>query len=270
MKRSFNWLVLSFVVLVSLLPIVWQLVTSLRPEAVLSSLPPLFPRSPSFEHYRTVWIDTDIIKTVGNSLLVASLCTFFSIIIGASAAFALSMLNVRFASLILGLMLSASMFPVIASISPLYVLVRGLYLRDSLAALVLLHTSFSLPLSVWILTSFFRTLPMELYRSARTDGCSELQTLLKVILPIASPGIASAGILVFIFSWNEFLLALTFTVTKASRTAPVELALFPGVHHIPWGEIAAASILVVIPSVLLVFLFQRRIIDGITAGAVKG
>jgi multiple sugar transport system permease protein len=132
------------------------------------------------------------------------------------------------------------------------------------------YTTFSLPLAIWVLTSFFHGIPREIYLAARVDGCTALQAFYKVILPLAAPGLAATGILVFIFAWNEFLYALTFTATTASRTIPVGIALFPGLHEVPWGEIAAASVVVTIPVVVLAFAFQRRIVEGLTAGSVKG
>ncbi|MGE5301360.1 MAG: carbohydrate ABC transporter permease, partial [Acidobacteriota bacterium] len=171
---------------------------------------------------------------------------------------------------ILGFILLASMFPPIATVSPLYIIVRFLGLRDTWWALIITYTTFSLPLSIWILHHFFREIPDEIYRAARVDGCSPFQALYRVIAPLAAPGMFAAAILVFIFSWNEFLFALTFTSTVSSRTIPVAIALFPGLHEMPWGDIAAASVVVTIPLIVLVFAFQRRIIEGLTAGAVKG
>jgi multiple sugar transport system permease protein len=143
-------------------------------------------------------------------------------------------------------------------------------LRDTLAALVITYTTFALPLAIWLLTSFFRQIPPEIYLAARVDGCSAFQAMYRVMLPLAAPGLLAAAILVFIFCWNEFLYALSFTATTASRTIPVGIALFPGLHEVPWGEIAAASVVVTVPLAVLAFAFQRRIVEGLTAGAVKG
>jgi multiple sugar transport system permease protein len=143
-------------------------------------------------------------------------------------------------------------------------------MRDTVLALIITYTTFSLPLTIWVLTSFFRNLPNEIYLASRVDGCTPFQSFYKIILPLSTPGLFATAILVFIFSWNEFLFALTFTSTVASRTIPVGIALFPGVHEVPWGEIAAASVVVTIPIVILAFAFQRRIIEGLTAGAIKG
>jgi len=162
------------------------------------------------------------------------------------------------------------MFPPIATVSPLYLVIRAMSLRDTWLALVITYTTFSLPLSIWILTSFFRELPDEIYRASRVDGCTVFQSFVRIVLPLAAPGFFATAILVFIFSWNEFLYALTFTSTEASRTIPVAIALFPGLYEIPWGEIAAASVIVTAPLVVLVLVFQRRIIEGLTGGAVKG
>ena len=251
-------------------PILWQLLTSLKPDHEIAKLPPMLPEHMTLDHYFAVFQERPFLRIIGNSCAVASMTTFLSIAIGSLCAFALAKLRVPYKSLILGFVLSASMFPPIATVSPLYIMIRGLGLRDTWWGLVLTYTGFSLPLSVWILTNFFRQIPDEVYLAARLDGCTPLQSFSRIMLPLSAPGLFTTAILVFIFSWNEFLFALTFTATKASRTVPVAIALFPGVHEIPWGDMAAASIVVTIPLVILVFVFQRRIIEGITAGAVKG
>jgi multiple sugar transport system permease protein len=157
-----------------------------------------------------------------------------------------------------------------ASVSPLYIIIRALGLRDTLFALILTYTTFSLPLSIWVLTNFFNEIPEEIYLAAKVDGCTPFQGFYKIMLPLAAPGMFATAILVFIFSWNKFLFALTFTSTVSSRTIPVGIALFPGLHEVPWGDIAAASVVVTFPLIVLVFAFQRRIIEGLTAGSIKG
>ena len=188
----------------------------------------------------------------------------------AGCAFALARLPIGGKEPILGLVLAVSMFPPIAVISPLYLLVRALGLRDTLAALIVVHAAYALPLAIWVLASFFRQVPVELYWAARVDGCGPLRALVSVILPPALPGLAVAALLVFIFSWNEFMFAVTLTATEAARTAPVGIALFPGLHEVPWGDMAAATLLVSAPVVLLTLLFQRHLVAGLTAGSVKG
>ncbi len=270
MKRLWFALAVSAVLFWSLGPFLWQMVTSLKPDSELTQLPPIMPAHPTLNHYVAVFTGTSFLRIIANSAAVSSSSTLLSIAVGSLAAFGLAKLQVRFRGLILLFVLSASMFPPIATVSPLYLIIRALGLRDTWAALIVTYTSFSLPLSVWILTHFFREIPDELYRASRIDGCSPFQSFLRIMLPLAAPGIFTAAVLVFIFSWNEFLFALTFTATPNSRTIPVAIALFPGLHEVPWGDIAAASVIVTIPLIVLVFLFQRRIIEGLTAGAVKG
>jgi multiple sugar transport system permease protein len=270
MKRIGFALVIALVVLWSLGPFVWQIVTSLKPDAELTQLPPFLPGHPTLDHFRAVFASTAFPRIIANSAIVASCATLLSIGIGSLAAFGLAKLPLRFKGFIMLFVLTASMFPPIATVSPLYLIIRFLGLRDTWWALILTYTSFSLPLSVWVLTHFYRQVPDELYHASRVDGCGPLQSFLRVMLPLAAPGIFTAAVLVFIFCWNEFLFALTFTSTDHARTIPVAIALFPGVHEMPWGDIAAASVVATIPLVVLVFLFQQRIIEGLTAGAVKG
>ncbi len=265
-----------FIVLVAVVaaycagPILWQAVTSLKPDTELTKLPPLLPRRPVTDHYLSVFREHPFARIIVNSAVVSSLTTILSLAAGSLCAFGLAKLRPRFGTIILGFALSVSMFPPVATVSPLYIIIRALHMRDTWWALVFTYTAFSLPLSIWILTDFFRGIPDEIYRAARVDGCGAFQAFRMVMLPLAAPGIATTAILVFIFSWNEFLFALTFTSTGAARTIPVGIALFPGLHEVPWGDIAAASIIVTVPLAVLVFAFQRRIVEGLTAGAVKG
>jgi multiple sugar transport system permease protein len=270
MKRFGYGLAVIAVLAWCLGPFLWQAVTSVKPEVELTRLPPLLPSEPTLAHYHSVISGTPFLRIIANSAVVASCTTLLSLVIGSLAAFGLAKLRVRFKSLILLFVLSASMFPPIATVSPLYLVIRWLGLRDTLWALIITYTTFTLPLTIWVLTNFFREIPDEIYRASRVDGCSPFQSFVRIMVPLALPGIVTAGLLVFIFSWNEFLFALTFTATESSRTIPVAIALFPGLHEVPWGDIAAASVIVTIPLVVLVLLFQRRIVAGLTAGAVKG
>ncbi|QKT02840.1 carbohydrate ABC transporter permease [Ectothiorhodospiraceae bacterium 2226] len=269
MKRVWLYGGLAVVAFYSLAPLLWQFVTSLTPEHELTTLPPLLPTRASTAHYLAVLGDHPLARIIANSLIVAAGTTALALAAGSLAAFALAKLPVRGKALILLAVLATSMFPPIATVSPLYLLIVGLGLRDTLLALVLVYTSFSLPLAIWLLTAFLHQIPDELYRAARVDGCTPLQAFRRVLLPLSVPGLVATGLLVFIAAWNEFLYALTFTSTTASRTVPVEIAQFPGLHEVPWGEIAAATITVIIPLVVIAFLFQRRIVAGLTTGAVK-
>ncbi|MEO8627213.1 MAG: carbohydrate ABC transporter permease [Betaproteobacteria bacterium] len=270
MKPILRALGLMMIVAYSLLPFAWQVLTSIKPDADLLSLPPLLPSRPTSEHYAAIFRDSSFPHMIFNSAVVATMTTLLALAVATLAAFALTFLQVRRKPLILALVLSVSMFPPIATVSPLFLLLNAVGLRDTLAGLILTYTTFSLPLAIWLLTHFFSTLPRELYVAARIDGCTAFGALRKVILPLATPGLLAAGLMVFIYAWNEFLFALSFTSTDAARTIPVAIALFPGLHVVPWGEIAAASVVVSLPLVMLAVVFQRQIVEGLTAGAVKG
>ncbi|HXV68655.1 MAG TPA: carbohydrate ABC transporter permease [Nitrospira sp.] len=251
-------------------PVTWQAITSVKSDSDLVRLPPVFPEHLTAEHYREVFARSTLTRELLNSTVVATASSALAVGVGGLCAFALARLPLGGKPWILGLVLAVSMFPPIAVMSPLYLLVRALGLRDTLEALILTHTTYSLPLAIWILTSFFRQLPVELYWAARVDGCTPLSALFRVIAPPALPGIAVTGLLLFIYSWNEFMFALTLTATEASRTVPVAIAQFPGLHEVPWGEMAAASLIVTGPVALLALVFQRYIVAGLTAGSVKG
>lgn len=270
MRRLGFYTFLILVTLYCLGPFLWQLITSLKPVGELITLPPLLPRNPTIGHYVSIFEGHPFLRIIANSFVVAASTTILALVIGSLAAFALAKLDIKRKGLILGLVLSISMFPPIATVSPLYIIIRALGLRDTLWALIMTYTTFSLPLTIWVLTDFFRAIPHELYLASRVDGCTAFQSFYKIILPLSAPGLFATAILVFIFSWNEFLFALTFTSTIASRTIPVGIALFPGLHEVPWGDIAAATVVVTFPLIILVFAFQRRIIEGLTAGAIKG
>lgn len=270
MKKTGFYFLLVLVLLYCSGPFLWQFITSIKPEPELVRIPPVLPSSATAGYYISIFKGHPFPRIIINSAIVAASTTILSIIIGSLAGFGLAKLRIRYKALILGFVLSVSMFPPIATVSPLYIIIRALGLRDTWLALIITYTTFSLPLSIWILTNFFKEIPDELYRAARVDGCSPFQAFYKIMLPLSAPGLFATAILVFIFSWNEFLFALTFTSTTASRTIPVGIALFPGLHEVPWGDIAAASVIVTIPLIILVFVFQKRIIEGLTAGAVKG
>ena len=254
----------------SLAPFLWLIITSVKPAAALTQLPPLLPSTVSAAHYVAVFEGSPFLRIIANSAIVAAASTLLAVAIGALAAFALARLRVRHTPLVLAVVLVVSMFPPIATVSPLFLIINAVGLRDTLTALIITYTTFALPLAIWLLTNFFHQVPREIYLAARVDGCSNLQAFYRVILPLSMPGVLAAAILVFIFCWNEFLYALSFSATTASRTIPVGIALFPGLHVVPWGEIAAASVVVTLPLAALDVIFQRRIVEGLTAGAVKG
>ena len=263
-------LILAVVLAWTLFPILWQTITSVKPDTDLVQLPPLLPLHPTLDHYEALFQQHPFSRVLFNSFMVAVLTTLAALTLGMLAAFPLARLPVRGKPLVLGLVLGCSMFPAIVTVGPLFMIIRALGLRDTWWALLISHTTFALPLTIWVLTNFLRELPEDLYRAARVDGCSPWQAFTRILLPLCRPGLTAAGILAFLFSWTEFLYAFTFTATEASRTVPVAIVLFPGLHEIRWGEIAAASIVVTLPVLVLVLLFHRYIVSGLTAGAVKG
>ncbi len=270
MKKTGFYITLFIVCIYCIGPFLWQMISSVKPSSELTKLPPVLPHTLTFNHYISVFQGHPFGRIIANSFVVSMISTVFSLTFGSLSAFGLSKLNIKGKGLIFAFVLSISMFPPIATVSPLYLVIRALGLRDTWWALIITYTTFTLPMSIWILSSFFREIPDELYRAAKVDGCSAFQIFYKIFLPLAGPGIFATAILVFIFSWNEFLYALTFTSTTASRTIPVGIALFPGLHEMPWGDIAAASVVVTLPLIILVLIFQRRIIEGLAAGAIKG
>lgn len=270
MKAFGRGVALVLVAMYCLAPFLWQVVTSIKPASQLTRLPPLLPSRVDLTSYRAVLGDPVLLHAIANSLIVATCTTLLALALGSLAAFALAKLHVRRRTAILAIVVAVSMFPPIATVSPLFLIINALGLRDTRLALVLTYTTFSLPLAIWLMTNFFRGIPDEIYVASRVDGCTPLQSFYRVILPLSSPGLAAAGLLVFIFSWNEFVYALTFTATSASRTVPVAIAQFPGLHEVPWGDIAAASVVVTLPLVVVAIVFHRHIVEGLTAGAVKG
>jgi multiple sugar transport system permease protein len=264
-------LVLGLVAVVvwSLAPFAWQLLTSVKPYAELEGPAQLSVSAPTLEHYRAILAGQPFGRFMLNSLVAAAGATLLALALGSLAGYALAKLHAPGRAVTLALVVTLSMLPPIATVSPLFLIVNALGMHDTLAALVLVYSGFALPLAVWLMTQFFRGVPDELYIAARVDGCSALGAYLHVMVPLAVPGLVATGLLVFIFAWNEFLYALTLTASVASRTVPVGIALFPGIHEVPWGEIAAGSVLATLPVVLLAIVFQRRVLDGLTAGAVK-
>jgi multiple sugar transport system permease protein len=251
------------------LPYFWQALTSLKPEAELMVLPPLLPSRITLEHYRVVFERSVMLRALVNSLGVGVITTVVAITLGLAAAYGFARFPVPGKRLLLLLIVAGTAFPQIATVSPLYLLMRALELRDTWLGLILANASFALPLVIWLLAGFLAEVPVQLEEAAAVDGAGRLRTFWWVILPLVAPGLASAALLTFLFSWNEFLFAYTFTATEASRTVPVALALFPGVFEVPWGDIAAASMLASIPPVALVIGLQRFLLRGLLAGALR-
>jgi ABC-type glycerol-3-phosphate transport system permease component len=253
-----------------LFPLYWMLAASFTAEADLFDAPSLVPEQLSTAHYRALFDRRDFTAPVRNSLVVAGFTTAFVVPIAALAAYALARLPLRGKRVLLALVLAVSMFPQISIVAPLYLVLRELGLLNTYPGLILPYLTFSMPLAIWLLTGFFRHLPRDLEEAAILDGASRLRVLREIVLPIAAPGLASTAILTFLYCWNEFLFALSFTLGPDRYTVPVAIALFRGRYQVPWGEVLAGAIVATIPVVILVLVFQRHIVAGLTGGATKG
>jgi trehalose/maltose transport system permease protein len=259
------------VVLYTLFPFYWAIVSSLKTGSALFEVH-LIPTQPSLANYVAMFSEQPFAANIVNSLLVAVTTVAISLLLALAAAYALGRVTFRGRSSLLLLVLCVSMFPQVAVLSGLFELIRAFGLYNSLPALTLSYLIFTLPFTTWVLTTFMRELPRDLEEAAIVDGATPWITLTRVFLPLMGPALAATGLLAFIVAWNEFLFALTFTLTDEMRTVPVAIALITGAsqYELPWGKIMAASVTVTIPLIVLVLIFQRRIVSGLMAGAVKG
>ncbi|MEE9218419.1 MAG: carbohydrate ABC transporter permease [Acidobacteriota bacterium] len=252
------------------LPLVWTIFSSLVPERFLFVDASIFSAPIGFDHYRALFAERTFWVPLSNSLVVATATTVLCMTLGTACAYALARLQFRWKAFVLALILVVSMFPQISIVSPLYLVLRSLRLINTYPGLILPYLTFSMPLTVWLLVGYFRQLPAEIEEAALMDGASRLGALRHVVLPMALPGLSATAILTFIYCWNEFLFALSFTLGPERYTVPVAIALFRGQYQVPWGQILAAAVVSSAPILILVLIFQRRIVQGLTSGAVKG
>lgn len=270
MKKTVFFTVVFVIVSLSLLPFLWFVNTSLKTPIEITSIPPVLLPSGTLTSYRSAVTEYNLMRFVRNSVIVAGITTFFTILISIVTGYAIARLRFAYKGLFMGSLLTVSMFPQISIAGPVWRILQQLGWLNSYQGLIIPYITLTLPLGVWILASFFKDLPPELEAAARIDGCSHFQTLFRIIVPLSAPGVFTAAILVFIYAWNEFFFALLIMTRQDFQTLPVGIALFQGQYTMPWGEIAAASTVSTIPLVLMVFIFQKRIISGLTSGAVKG
>lgn len=272
MNRRGRWTTVAIVLLLAAwaFPMYWMLISSMTPDERLFGDVSLLPARPIPDHYSALFTERQFWKPVLNSLIVAGTTTALAIVLGVPAAYAIARLRFRGQQWISAAILSISVFPQIAILSPLYLLLRAAGLIDTYPGLVLPYLTFSMPLAIWLMTAFFRQLPRDLEEAAVMDGASRLRAAVEIMLPLAAPGIATTAILTFLYAWNEFLFALSFTLGPDRQTVPVAIALFRGQYQVPWGQVLAAAVVASVPVVFVVLAFQRRIVSGLTAGAVKG
>jgi multiple sugar transport system permease protein len=266
---------LLLIVLFALIPVLWIVSLSFKsPEALLDH--EFISSDLTLDNYEALFTggidDSPFIAPLINSILIASISTVIAIVLAAFCAYAIARLSFPGKALILAGALAIAMFPAVSTIGPLFDMWRALGLYDTYPGLIIPYLTFSLPLAIYTLVAFFREIPFDLEQAAQVDGATPLQAFTKVIIPLAAPGVFTAAILVFIFCWNDFLFAISLTSSDASRTVPAALAFFTGESQFtaPTGSIAAAAVIVTIPIIIFVLIFQRRIVAGLTAGAVKG
>jgi len=264
-------LLLACFLFVVLFPFYWQFLTSLKPTREITEmyLLPNF-QTASFNAYEFIMTKRPFLRYMFNSLMVALITTSIAVLIACMASYALARLNFKGKAAILSSILAISMFPNISMISPIYMTISQMGLRNTWWALVIPNLSFAMPLSVWYLTTFFRTIPYELEEAGKVDGCTPLQALVKIIVPLVVPGTFTTAILIFIQAWNEYLFSLTINTDDLWRTVTVGITMFRGEYTMPWVEQAAAIVTVTVPVATVVFLLQKYIISGLTSGAVKG
>lgn len=269
-KTGFG-LLLTAIMLFTVFPFYYAIVTSFKSGSELFSID-YWITSFNLENYKAVLGEGSFVTSIWNSILVSTSAVAIAMLFGLTAAYALGRVQFRGRGTVLMIVLGVSMFPQVAVLSGLFEVIRAFDLYNDPLSLVFSYTIFTLPFTVWVLTTFMRQLPKELEEAAIVDGASPVVTLFKVFIPLMGPAMATTGLLAFIAAWNEFLFALTFTLTDDQRTVPVAIALITGgsQHELPWGHLMAASVIVTVPLVVLVLIFQRRIVSGLTAGAVKG
>jgi trehalose/maltose transport system permease protein len=273
-RQKITWLLgIMVVLLYALVPVAWLISLSLKKPDTIGTDTSFFPKDPTFKNYDDLFsAGSPFGRALLNSFGIAAIATIIAIALAAMAAYALSRLEFPGKTLILSGALAIAMFPPISIVGSLFEVWRNVGLFNTWPGLIIPYMTFSLPLAIYILSAFFREIPWELEQAAQVDGATPVQAFRKVILPLAAPGTFTAAILVFIFAWNDFLFANTLTSTNAARTVPATLAFFTGASQFeqPIGVISAAAVLVTIPIVVMVLIFQRRIVAGLTAGAVKG
>jgi trehalose/maltose transport system permease protein len=271
LSRVLLYLLVALIVFYTVFPFYWAIVSSLKTGSGLYVVE-AFPRDPAWGNYVAIFREQPFARNILNSVFVATSVVAISLLLAVTASWALGRVQFRGRGLLLLAVLSVSMFPQVAVLSGMFELVRALGIYNNLLSLTLSYMIFTLPFTTWVLTTFVRELPKELEEAALVDGARPWTILTKVFLPLLGPALVTTGLLAFIAAWNEFLFALTFTLANERRTVPVAIALVSGASQfeLPWGRVMAASVIVTVPLVVLVLIFQRRIVSGLTAGAVKG
>jgi multiple sugar transport system permease protein len=271
-RQRAGWGAANFVVIaLALIPVLWLVSLSFKtPTAILD--PSFWPQSWTWSNYSQILETSQFIRPLVNSIGIGLIATLIAVVFASMAAYAIARLDFPGKGLLIGLSLLIAMFPQIALVTPMFNIERDLHLFNTWPGLIIPYVAFGLPLGIYTLSAFFREIPWELEKAAKVDGATPFQAFTQVIAPLAMPGMVTTAILVFLFCWNEFLFAISFTSTLSSRTAPAAIEYFSGSSQftVPTGPIAAAAVVITIPIIIFVVFFQRRIVSGLTSGAVKG
>ena len=271
-RQKSGWITANVVViLLVLIPVVWIASLSFKDPSSITD-PTFFPTKWTWSNYKGIFSTTEFTRPLLNSIGIGLIATFISVVLASLAAYAVARLNFPGKQALIGISLLIAMFPLISLVTPLFNIERSLGIFNTWIGLIIPYIAFGLPLGIYTLSAFFREIPWELEKAAKVDGATPFQAFVRVIAPLAAPGMVTTAILVFLFCWNEFLLAISLTSTIAARTAPAALAFFNGSSQftVPTGSISAAAVVITIPIIIFVLFFQRRIVAGLTSGAVKG
>jgi len=270
--KKVEWGIGNFVVIaLALIPVLWMVSLSFKtPAAILD--PSFIPSAWTWDNYHEILSTNQFVRPLLNSIGIGLIATFIAVVLASMAAYAVARLNFPGKAVLIGMALLIAMFPAISLVTPLFTILRAIGLYNTWPGLIIPYVAFGLPLGIYTLSAFFREIPWELEKAAKVDGATPFQAFIRVIAPLAAPGMVTTSILVFLACWNEFLFAISFTSTIASRTAPASLAYFSGASQftVPTGPISAAAVVITIPIIIFVLFFQRRIVAGLTSGAVKG
>ena len=268
-----TWIGFALIMLWCLFPVAWIISLSFKSEGETAAGSARFlPKEPTFDNYKAIIDNPDFTRALINSFGISLIATLLSVIFATLAAYAIARLEFKGKRLVLSLALAIAMFPVVALVGPLFDMWTTFGLFNTWPGLVIPYMSFTLPLAIWTLSAFFREIPWEMEQAAQVDGATSWQAFRKVIVPLAAPGVFTAAILTFFFAWNEFVLAISLTSTTSSRTVPAQMSFFvgPDPFNPPYAQLATASVIVTLPVIVIVLLFQRKIVAGLTSGAVKG
>lgn len=271
MGKIIGLLGMAIFLIVVIFPFYWQVVTSFKDSRDISLMPTeLWPSRFSLEFFESVFVNHNFAMYLKNSIVVAVGAMAITILLAFPAAYAFSRINFKFKKFVKNFILLSNMFPIIAIVTPMFIIFKNLKLINTYAGLIVPSVIITLPMAIWTLIAFIEKLPYELEEAAQVDGCNLFQSIVRIILPLTAPGLFTTAIIAFITAWNEFMFALILVTRDEMRTVPVAISMFPGQFTVPWGDMAAASIVATVPIVIVVLICQKKIVAGLTSGAVKG